>query len=245
MVKKLTYFHDEDLHNMRSPELFVPHLIDLFQPQSVVDFGCGIGNFLEVFHRLGVPDVFGVDGAWVDVSKFAKHVSPERLIRADLSQPLQLDRKFDLVISFEVAEHLSPESAAQFVETLTSAGDIIVFSAAIPFQAGQNHLNEQWPEYWSELFARHNFERFDLIRPRIWDIPEIQVWYRQNSFVYIRKGSGFQPPEKKFPENFQAIHPDMYHYKAQQLEQMLRGNISLKALAKIAAKAMLRSVGLR
>src|SRR5690606_13591153 len=190
-------------------------------------------------------DVFGVDGAWVDVSKFAKHVSPERLVRADLSRPLQLDRKFDLVISFEVAEHLPPESAAQFVETLTSAGDIIVFSAAIPFQAGQNHLNEQWPEYWAGLFEKHNYSRYDLIRPRIWDISEIQVWYRQNSFVYIKEGAGFKPTEVPFPENFSAIHPDMYHYKAQKLEQMLQGKISLKDFAKLAAKAMLHRSGLR
>lgn len=245
MAGKLTYIHDADLHNMRSPKAFVPVLVELFQPKSVVDFGCGIGNFLEVFTQHGVTDVLGIEGDWVNLKMLSNHLSPEHLKTADLTQELKLDRKFDIAISFEVAEHLPPEAAKQFIETLTSSSDIVVFSAAVPYQAGQNHLNEQWPEYWANIFSQYHFHQFDLIRPRIWNTDQIQVWYRQNTFVYIREGVKHHFETVSFPENFRAIHPEMYSYKAQKLEEILRGRITLEESLKIFAKTVLNKMLLR
>ena len=74
-------------------------------------------------------------------SRFRKTVSSQR----DLAQPLQIDRRFDLALSLEVAEHLPPECGSEFVQTLTDLSSVILFSAAIPFQGGTDHLNEQWP----------------------------------------------------------------------------------------------------
>jgi 2-polyprenyl-3-methyl-5-hydroxy-6-metoxy-1,4-benzoquinol methylase len=65
-----------------------------------------------------------------------------------LIQPLDLEKEFDLVVSLEVAEHLPASAADQFVNTLVKHGKKILFSAAIPGQGGQDHLNEQWPDYW-------------------------------------------------------------------------------------------------
>ena len=53
-----------------------------------------------------------------------------------------MDRKFDLVVSLEVAEHLPSECAETFVDSLTGLGPIVLFSAAIPHQGGTNHANE-------------------------------------------------------------------------------------------------------
>ena len=67
----------------------------------------------------------------------------------DLPTPPEFPRRFDLVLSLETAEHLPPTSAATFVSTLTSLGDVVLFSAAVPGQAWTKnvHVNEQWPEY--------------------------------------------------------------------------------------------------
>jgi hypothetical protein len=105
-------------------------------------------------------------------------------IRADLSAPLNLGRRFDLAISLEVAEHLPPEAAEGFVKTLTSAAPIVAFSAAVPGQTGVNHLNEQWPAYWAGLFARFGYEAIDCLRPVIWDDEEIEWWYAQNLLLF-------------------------------------------------------------
>ena len=70
----------------------------------------------------------------------------------DHSEDLRLTKNYDLAISLEVAEHLSSESANMFIACLTNMSDIVLFSAAIPGQGGENRINEQWPKYRSGLF---------------------------------------------------------------------------------------------
>ena len=45
----------------------------------------------------------------------------------------------------------------QLVATITKHGDAVLFSAAIPGQGGQDHLNEQWPEYWQKKFEVNGY----------------------------------------------------------------------------------------
>src|SRR5215217_4033202 len=49
--------------NIRSSaRVIVPLVLELVQPRSVVDVGCGTGEWLSVFEEHGVEDVWGVDG---------------------------------------------------------------------------------------------------------------------------------------------------------------------------------------
>ena len=146
------YVHDETVHNVQAANEIVPALIDIFHPHSVLDFGCGIGTFLSVFKRLGVNDVLGVDGPWVDQHMLEKYLASNEFLEADLRHFVRMSRNFDLVISLEVAEHLDERHADVFLDSITAAGDTIVFSAAIPGQGGQNHLNEQPLSYWIQKF---------------------------------------------------------------------------------------------
>jgi hypothetical protein len=61
----------------------------------------------------------------------------------DLSRPFRLGRRFDLVQSLEVAEHIPPAQTEIFVDNLAAHGDVILFSAAVPGQGGEFHVNEQ------------------------------------------------------------------------------------------------------
>src|SRR5262245_41011182 len=106
----------------------VPVLIEWLHPRSVADIGCGDGSFLATFVEHGVDDVFGVDGE--HVPKELLRIPAERFLAHDLTMPLHLDRRFDLVLSTEVAEHLPGTSAATFVHDLCALGDVVVFSAA-------------------------------------------------------------------------------------------------------------------
>jgi SAM-dependent methyltransferase len=160
----------------------VPVVLGLVAPQSVIDFGCGLGAWLFVFRELGVTDVLGVDGAYVDRSRL--EIPQSRFQPHDLRRRLPLDRRFDLAISLEVAEHLPPEAAARFVSTLCDASDVVMFSAAVPTQGGKGHLNEQWPEYWEALFKVRGYRQFDCLRAFLWDDPDVVWWYAQNTFIY-------------------------------------------------------------
>jgi hypothetical protein len=106
----------------------------------------------------------------------------------DLRQPFKLERQFDLTVCLEVAEHLPSKSAEGLVESLVALAPAVLFSAAIPKQGGTGHVNEQWPDYWRELFRRYGYERSDVIRKAIWNKPGVKFWYRQNIFLFAKEG---------------------------------------------------------
>lgn len=169
----------------RSADVVVPLVLDLTQPSSVVDVGCGTGSWLAVFNEHGVEDVLGVDGDYVPRDTLEIPVSSFE--PRDLTQPFSLERRFDLAVSLEVAEHL-PKSAAQgFVASLTALSDVVLFSAAVPGQYGQHHVNEQWQDWWADLFAKRDYVPIDCIRPLIWEDDRVEFWYAQNTLVYVRR----------------------------------------------------------
>ncbi len=165
-----------------SARVVVPILQRLTGATSVLDVGCGQGAWLAVWRDAGVTDLLGVDGDYVDQS--ALLVDRERFVAHDLSRPLDLSRRVDLVTSFEVAEHVPAASAPTFVASLVRHADTVAFSAAIPGQGGTGHVNEQPPSYWARLFADHGYRVFDLVRPVVWDDDAVEVWYRQNLLLF-------------------------------------------------------------
>lgn len=236
----MSYVHDELIHNTKAAKEIVPKIIELIHPTSVVDIGCGIGTWLSVFEDFGVKDVLGIDGDYVN--RTLLHIEEKKFISSDLTKPLKLDRKFDLAICLEVAEHLPEESANTFVENLVSLSDIILFSAAIPDQGGQNHINEQWPVYWQEKFKEHKFELHDFIRSDIWLNKNVDWWYKQNMLLVLKESSQiFLNKSNILP----VIHPELYSYKILQLDAI---DPALKDLAPgkipfdVALKIFLRAV---
>ena len=97
----------------------------------------------------------------------------------NLNAALPMGEKFDLAMSLEVAEHLKPATAPQFVNSLATASDAVLFSAAYSNQGGTNHFNEQPQTYWARLFAEDNFAPFDLFRPAFWGNDHVCFWYRR------------------------------------------------------------------
>ena len=168
-----------------SARAVLPYVVRMFAPSSVVDIGCGVGTWLSVFRELGLPRTLGVDGAYVDTSQLL--IDRDVFRSHDLSTALRLDERFDLAVSLEVAEHIPAENAQTFVDTLTGLAPLVLFSAAIPFQGGDNHINEQWPEYWLERFAARNYVAYDCIRPLVWDDPAVAYYYAQNALIYVHR----------------------------------------------------------
>ena len=152
--------------------------------RSAVDVGCGVGTWLAVLKDLGVERIFGIEGPWL--SRDLLQIPEDCFTSADLSVPLTLPERFDLAISLEVAEHLPPESAPIFVESLANLADFVLFSAAIPYQMGVHHVHLQWPDYWSGLFNQRGYVVVDVIRGRIWNDKSIPVWYRQNTLLFAK-----------------------------------------------------------
>ena len=168
-----------------SARTVAPLLLAEMNIDSLLDVGAGHGAWASEWMAAGVSDVVAVDGDYVRADQL---VIPASSFRShDLTTPLDLGRTFDLVQSLEVAEHLPRAKAATFVESLVRHGDVILFSAAVPHQGGEHHVNEQPPEYWRLLFAAKGYHAFDWIRPRLADQRQVKAWYRYNTILYANE----------------------------------------------------------
>ncbi|MFN7022448.1 MAG: class I SAM-dependent methyltransferase [Phycisphaerales bacterium] len=193
-----------------SAEIVAPIVVDLLRPRSVVDVGCGLGGWAAAFARHGGAEVMGVDGDYVDRSML--RIPPDRFKPHDLTKPLDLGRTFDLAISLEVAEHLPESVADQFVATLTALAPAVLFSAAVPAQGGNNHINEQWQSYWIRKFAARGYVPADPVRPKVWDDPRVEWWYRQNTLLFLSEKALAGAPElRSLVDDFRERPADLVH----------------------------------
>jgi SAM-dependent methyltransferase len=179
------FFEAQSQGSLRSAKVVVPLVTKLVSPRSVVDVGCGVGTWLSEFRDHGAARILGMDGDYVDPSSL---LIPRGCFRAvDLNHPASIAETFDLAVCLEVAEHLPKASAERLTRFLCGLAPVILFSAAMPLQGGTHHVNEQWPEYWAALFARYDYGRIDAIRKWIWKDSEVEWWYRQNIFLFVRE----------------------------------------------------------
>lgn len=192
------YANDVDSTSRRSAKVIMDLVMEEYKPKSIVDFGCGKKAFLKSSR---LKDAVGVDG---------HYVHPD--VEADLNEPVDLGRRFDLVMSLEVAEHLRPESADTFVETLCRHGDLILFSASVPFGGNPYHLNEQWWEYWIEKFEARGYDCSDWLRDEIWNSPEVAACYK-NDILVFSKGQPYKCFEPKVHPEFLGIKVNNFYQK--------------------------------
>ena len=198
-----------------SASVVLPLFFRYFKPNSIIDVGCGTGTWVKVAIENGVNECLGVDG---------KYAVPELVIPLgnfksyDISTPMKEYGKFELAMSLEVAEHLDKSRAEEFVKDLCGLSDTILFSAAIPYQGGTDHRNENWPEYWAEKFTKCGYVVFDFIREKIWNDNRVEWWYRQNILVFSREPSviGKFPKQKIANSNcLLRIHPELFLKRVQ------------------------------
>lgn len=164
-----------------SASVVVPIVCELLHPASVLDLGCGQGEWLEAFPA---EDKLGVDIAAPDGPNY---------LRRDLTEPLYLGtgpdwdiRTYDLIVCLETAEHLPARAAGTLINTISRHGSTVLFSAAVPGQEGKGHINCQPHEYWHDKFAARGYAPHDVIRPRIAGDHRVSPWYRDNIFLYQR-----------------------------------------------------------
>lgn len=180
------YYHSEGLAaGLQSAKIIAPLVVSLVRPRSVVDVGCGLGMWLAAFRENGVERILGLDGEHVNPAWL---VIPRDCFRAvDLNKPFDSEERYDLAICLEVLEHLPETAAVDLIRRLVALAPVVLFSAAVPFQGGVHHVNEQWPDFWIRRFKQHRYAAVDVIRKQIWKDQRIAYWYRQNMFLFIRE----------------------------------------------------------
>ncbi len=231
---KKSFVHQPSIYNEVSATEVLPFVIELFNPKSIIDIGCGIGTWLAVAKSLAIEDILGVDGLYVEIKSL--HIPSENFVKKDLSAPFNLDRKFDLALCLEVAEHIEERASDDFIASIIKHADMILFSAAIPLQGGQYHVNEQWPQYWQEKFWKHGYSFYDIFRPKFWNNEKVEPWYRQNMFLVVKDGNSLPFTSSTKIENY--VHPEIFTYNLKACHDRLKGRekVALKDFYKIAKK---------
>jgi SAM-dependent methyltransferase len=129
--------------------------VALFHPSSVLDAGCAFGMLVECLRDLGV-DAYGVDISEYALSQARDDIKPY-LRQGSLADPF--DRRYDLVISIEVLEHLNASDIPQAIKNIANATDTVVFSSTPDDYREATHISIRPPEQWSADFARHGMLR--------------------------------------------------------------------------------------
>lgn len=136
-------------------------------PNGYLDLGSGTGAMVNMARKIGI-EAYGVDLI----------NGPERhFIHHDLSEPLWFYsyvpglgddwivedaprwsegvlKRFQWISCLEVAEHLPARAAPVLCDTIArhlAPGGLVVFSAAVPGQQGEHHVNCQPTTYWRDL----------------------------------------------------------------------------------------------
>jgi SAM-dependent methyltransferase len=140
---------------LQSFDDFARNIVERLAPATALDAGCAMGMLVEKLRDRGV------DAHGFDISGYALALAREDirqyLWEASLSDPLP--RVYDLIVCIEVLEHLSRLDGEAAVENLCGHTDRVLLSTTPEHYEEPTHLNVQPPEYWAELFARHDFVR--------------------------------------------------------------------------------------
>jgi hypothetical protein len=116
-------------------------------PITHLDLGSGSGAVVKAARKLGV------DAVGVDV------IAEPPDVQWDLTQPLDLAKQFTIVTCVEVAEHLPPSAASVLCGTIRrhlATKGWLIFTSALPGQAGDHHQNLIPPFEWRGLMWEHD-----------------------------------------------------------------------------------------
>lgn len=237
-----SFYKNRNRNSEYAAEKILGIVFEEFQqkPNSVIDIGCGVGTWLRVAkEKYGATCTIGVDGDYVpkrylQIAKEEFHAEDIEKYTASYLYQYNQNSRYDLAISLEVAEHIDKKYAKKFVRNLCDLSDAICFSAAVPKQGGDAHINEQRLSYWEELFRENEYILGDVIRADIWNDRKIPVWYRNNVVLFYKKDT-IELKTKYSKCIRDIVHPDMYEKKICLYErkiQQLEESRNLKCLMK-------------
>lgn len=167
-------------------------IIKQYHPGTIIEFGCGTGDLAKAFAARAVK-VVAIDG--YSIPDFSEYNNIQ-FTNVDLNNATateeflsKYDSKFDLAISIEVAEHLNPEISASFIQWMTSMADVVIFSAAVPSQDGDGHINCRSRSEWYQFLKQQDFLITDTLRQHFISNTRLGLWHKLNIVDYVHKNS--------------------------------------------------------
>jgi SAM-dependent methyltransferase len=236
------FFASQSDGSYRGAREVLPKVFALTKPRSVLDVGCGQGTWLAAALEQGVSDILGVDGPYVNLKTLK--IPQGRFLSCDLQKPLELKRRFDLVISLEVGEHLAESAAQTFADNLVRHGSVVLFSAAVPGQ-GEPRISTNSGRLTGRKSSRKAATSWSIVSvtgsgaiikfPSV--IGKIQFLYVEAQFL---NSSPALAAETSRPEQLPAalVHPELF-------AEVLSRPVNTRRLLKEAPMAVLRTISAR
>jgi hypothetical protein len=130
------------------PRGLIKYLVDRFHPSTVLDVGSGPFASKKIFEQFGCRYVWCLDGdsQLLDRADLIEHLVTFSVVDLERSG-YRFPTRFDMVFSYEVAEHIA--NVDNYIYTLTeNCENTIVMTAALPGSGGHHHVSEHPNEFW-------------------------------------------------------------------------------------------------
>ena len=146
---------------------------------SVVDFGCGTGQYARHMVHEGLQcEAYDGNPYTQQLTEGLGHV-------LDLSEPFDLQRSFDCVLSLEVAEHIPKTYESTFVQNIVRhAKRLLILSWAVEGQGGDGHVNCRNNDYVVEVFNQNGFAVDHAASRLLRDSATVAPWFRKTMLVF-------------------------------------------------------------
>jgi cyclopropane fatty-acyl-phospholipid synthase-like methyltransferase len=190
-VYDVAYFDKLDAEASYAANNMAQSIVQLLNPSSVLDVGCGTGALLDALRRYGVI-VSGLEYSEAGLARCRQRGLAVQKFDIE-NHSLAAVSRVEVVTSFEVAEHLPAACADKFVDLLVTLSDTIIMTAATPGQGGTDHVNEQPHEYWIDKIETRGFSflrELSMDWRHRWSEAGIATFYYKNVMIF-RKGSQF------------------------------------------------------
>jgi hypothetical protein len=156
------------------------HWREYFKPRNAIEVGCGMGLRVTALNMIGVP-CEGIElSRWAVEHGFAKNC----IRQGDITdEHLVINKRYDLVICYDVLEHLSEEKLPVALNNLLKLGRNFIFS--IPFLGDPNldldstHKIRKSRNWWLEQLTRSGFD--------IKETPHHFLFYNQLVIATVKK----------------------------------------------------------
>jgi len=126
--------------------------IKWFMPKTVLDYGCGMGQYVKAFRDMGVK-------AWgFELSKFARENSEH----SDLYSKVVPKEGVNLVICMDVLEHIEEDKVTNILKEIKAVtNDFAVFSICFKedpnFDLDKTHKTKKTREWWEYQIREAGF----------------------------------------------------------------------------------------
>jgi cyclopropane fatty-acyl-phospholipid synthase-like methyltransferase len=146
MITETGYWTSDDTESIHvhDPRLanWILNYLQNDKDKQLIDFGCGMGDYLKKLHNNGFSNLHGFEGE-------VRKGSPNFVDSWDLTNPIKNYKNYNHLknnayntICLEVGEHIPKQYESIFIDNITSlTTNKIILSWAIIGQLGDGHVN--------------------------------------------------------------------------------------------------------